>query len=57
MLEAKLGLGKMRPPLQGIANDLNGRLACYKQDWIGGIRSGFGYVSGFLNPISSFPTI
>ncbi|KAI5683396.1 hypothetical protein M9H77_04624 [Catharanthus roseus] len=27
-------------PLRGIKNDLKGRLLCYKQDWIGGIRAG-----------------
>ncbi|KAK4751086.1 hypothetical protein SAY87_004568 [Trapa incisa] len=28
-------------PLQGIKNDLRGRLMCYKQDWTGGFRAGF----------------
>lgn len=28
-------------PFRGIKNDLNGRLLCYKQDWIGGIKAGF----------------
>ncbi|XP_075503369.1 putative boron transporter 2 [Primulina tabacum] len=27
-------------PLRGIKNDLKGRLLCYKQDWIGGLRAG-----------------
>ncbi|TVU49725.1 hypothetical protein EJB05_01053 [Eragrostis curvula] len=27
-------------PFRGIKNDLNGRLACYKQDWTGGFRAG-----------------
>ncbi|XP_057439173.1 boron transporter 1-like [Lotus japonicus] len=27
-------------PLEGIKNDLRGRLMCYKQDWIGGIKAG-----------------
>ncbi|EPS67271.1 hypothetical protein M569_07505, partial [Genlisea aurea] len=27
-------------PFRGIKNDLKGRLLCYKQDWIGGLRSG-----------------
>ncbi|XP_074285211.1 boron transporter 4-like isoform X1 [Silene latifolia] len=35
----------MRPPFQGIASDVNGRWACYKQDWISGIRSGFGILA------------
>lgn len=30
-------------PLRGIKNDLNGRLACYKQDWTGGFRAGIRY--------------
>ncbi|PQM33940.1 putative boron transporter 2 [Prunus yedoensis var. nudiflora] len=28
-------------PLQGIKNDLRGRLMCYKQDWTGGFKAGF----------------
>ncbi|KAK9666301.1 hypothetical protein RND81_14G175700 [Saponaria officinalis] len=32
-------------PFQGIASDLNGRWTCYKQDWIGGIRSGIGILA------------
>ncbi|CAH1429436.1 unnamed protein product [Lactuca virosa] len=28
-------------PFQGIKNDLDGRLTCYKQDWTGGFRAGF----------------
>ncbi|CAB4302438.1 unnamed protein product [Prunus armeniaca] len=28
-------------PLQGIKNDLRGRLLCYKQDWTGGFKAGF----------------
>ncbi|XP_030454686.1 boron transporter 1-like [Syzygium oleosum] len=27
-------------PLEGIKNDLRGRLMCYRQDWSGGIRAG-----------------
>ncbi|KAK7397000.1 hypothetical protein VNO78_18164 [Psophocarpus tetragonolobus] len=27
-------------PFEGIKNDLRGRLMCYKQDWLGGIRAG-----------------
>lgn len=30
-------------PLRGIKNDLQGRLACYKQDWTGGFRAGIRY--------------
>ncbi|KHN44685.1 Putative boron transporter 2 [Glycine soja] len=28
-------------PFRGIKNDLQGRLMCYKQDWIGGLTAGF----------------
>ncbi|KAH7511391.1 hypothetical protein FEM48_ZijujUnG0018600 [Ziziphus jujuba var. spinosa] len=28
-------------PFRGIRNDLQGRLMCYKQDWIGGFKAGF----------------
>ncbi|KAB5544610.1 hypothetical protein DKX38_012722 [Salix brachista] len=28
-------------PFRGIKNDLQGRLTCYKQDWIGGFKAGF----------------
>lgn len=30
-------------PFRGIIADLKGRALCYKQDWIIGLRSGFGY--------------
>ncbi|XWS19059.1 hypothetical protein CRYUN_Cryun32bG0098500 [Craigia yunnanensis] len=29
-----------KAPFKGIANDVKGRAACYKQDWIAGLRSG-----------------
>ncbi|KAL2932398.1 Boron transporter 4 [Bienertia sinuspersici] len=35
----------MKQPFYGIVNDLNGRLACYKQDWHGGIGSGIGILA------------
>lgn len=28
-------------PFRGIKNDLKGRLKCYKEDWVGGINSGY----------------
>eukprot|EP00250_Pteridium_aquilinum_P007280 c17031_g1_i1 orf=627-2624(+) len=28
-------------PFRGIKNDLRGRLKCYKEDWVGGITSGY----------------
>ncbi|KAJ4727865.1 Boron transporter like [Melia azedarach] len=28
-------------PFRGIKNDLRGRLMCYKQDWVSGIKAGF----------------
>ncbi|PSS17886.1 Boron transporter like [Actinidia chinensis var. chinensis] len=36
---------KINSPLKGVAEDVRGRLCCYKQDWIGGIRSGFGILA------------
>ncbi|KAL9232041.1 hypothetical protein vseg_007189 [Gypsophila vaccaria] len=35
----------MKHPCQGIASDLKGRLACYKQDWTAGFRSGMGILA------------
>ncbi|KAI0510834.1 hypothetical protein KFK09_011443 [Dendrobium nobile] len=32
-------------PFRGIKNDLKGRFLCYKQDWTGGFRSGFGILA------------
>ncbi|XP_060205010.1 boron transporter 4-like [Lycium barbarum] len=32
-------------PFQGIAKDIRGRVSCYKQDWIAGIRSGIGILA------------
>nr|XP_009786674.1 PREDICTED: boron transporter 4-like isoform X1 [Nicotiana sylvestris]XP_009786675.1 PREDICTED: boron transporter 4-like isoform X1 [Nicotiana sylvestris] len=32
-------------PLKGIAKDIGGRVSCYKQDWIAGIRSGIGILA------------
>ncbi|XP_042516119.1 probable boron transporter 2 isoform X1 [Macadamia integrifolia] len=29
-------------PFRGIKNDLHGRVMCYKQDWTGGFKAGFG---------------
>ncbi|KAK9266282.1 hypothetical protein L1049_001803 [Liquidambar formosana] len=31
----------IRDPFRGIAKDVRGRASCYKQDWIGGICSGY----------------
>ncbi|XP_011035640.1 PREDICTED: boron transporter 4-like isoform X2 [Populus euphratica] len=35
----------MKTPFRGILNDVKGRIACYKQDWVAGIRSGFGILA------------
>ncbi|GFP99693.1 boron transporter 4 [Phtheirospermum japonicum] len=35
----------MEAPFKGISKDVAGRLSCYKQDWIAGIRSGFGILA------------
>lgn len=32
-------------PFEGIAEDIRGRVSCYKQDWIAGIRSGIGILA------------
>ncbi|XP_058074584.1 boron transporter 4-like [Magnolia sinica] len=32
-------------PFRGIIKDVKGRALCYKQDWIGGLRSGFGILA------------
>ncbi|XP_024398303.1 probable boron transporter 2 isoform X2 [Physcomitrium patens] len=34
-------MGKPFVPLHGVATDIKARLACYKQDWIGGFNSGY----------------
>ncbi|KAL6216948.1 hypothetical protein ACLB2K_010166 [Fragaria x ananassa] len=36
-----LRMDSIRSPFKGIVNDFKGRKACYKQDWIGGMCSGF----------------
>ncbi|CAK9164830.1 unnamed protein product [Ilex paraguariensis] len=35
----------LKAPLKGVAEDVRGRLSCYKQDWVVGIRSGFGILA------------
>lgn len=35
-------------PFQGIKKDVKGRLKCYKQDWISGLRAGFRYIFFFF---------
>ncbi|KAJ4830514.1 Boron transporter 4 [Turnera subulata] len=35
----------IKTPFRGIVNDVRGRATCYKQDWIGGIRSGLGILA------------
>ncbi|KAL2932389.1 Boron transporter 4 [Bienertia sinuspersici] len=49
----------MRRPLEGVKDDVKGRLACYKQDWVGGIKSGFGILapSTFVFFASALPVI
>uniref|UniRef100_A0A0D6QRT6 Bicarbonate transporter-like transmembrane domain-containing protein n=1 Tax=Araucaria cunninghamii TaxID=56994 RepID=A0A0D6QRT6_ARACU len=32
---------KSNAPFQGIISDIQGRVPCYKQDWIGGFTAGF----------------
>ncbi|KAH9714863.1 Boron transporter 4 [Citrus sinensis] len=35
----------IKSPFRGIANDVRGRVSCYKEDWISGISSGFGILA------------
>ncbi|GAB2293605.1 Boron transporter 4 [Dionaea muscipula] len=35
----------LKYPLRGITSDVHGRLRCYKQDWVGGLRSGIGILA------------
>ncbi|XP_061982413.1 boron transporter 4-like isoform X2 [Populus nigra] len=35
----------IKTPFRGILNDVRGRAACYKQDWVAGILSGFGILA------------
>ena len=37
-------------PFRGIIADFKGRALCYKQDWITGLRSGFGYFDQTFHP-------
>lgn len=36
------GMEILRTPFRGIVDDIRGRAACYKQDWIDGRISGIG---------------
>ncbi|KAL4366304.1 hypothetical protein GQ457_05G035110 [Hibiscus cannabinus] len=49
----------LKAPFKGIANDVKGRTACYKQDWIAGIRSGFGILAptAYIFFASALPVI
>ena len=40
-------MGNIRSPFKGIIKDIKGRSACYKQDWVSGLCSGFPYVLCF----------
>lgn len=40
-------MGNIRGPFKGIITDIKGRSACYKQDWVNGLCSGFRYVICF----------
>lgn len=48
-------MGKRSVPLSGIRADVQARLACYKQDWVGGVDSGYRFVDsgGFLHSVDS----
>ncbi|GMJ14250.1 ARABIDOPSIS THALIANA REQUIRES HIGH BORON 4, REQUIRES HIGH BORON 4 [Hibiscus trionum] len=49
----------LKSPFKGIANDVKGRAACYKQDWIAGIRSGLGILAptAYIFFASALPVI
>ncbi|KAM1714560.1 hypothetical protein FF2_024789 [Malus domestica] len=36
---------RFKSPFRGIANDVRGRAACYKHDWVGGFRAGIGILA------------
>ncbi|KAF8393269.1 hypothetical protein HHK36_021510 [Tetracentron sinense] len=38
-------MDSIKAPFRGIIKDVKGRKSCYKQDWIGGIRSGIGILA------------
>ncbi|KAA8540457.1 hypothetical protein F0562_024624 [Nyssa sinensis] len=38
-------MDNIKAPFRGIVKDAQGRASCYKQDWINGIRSGFGILA------------
>ncbi|KAK8575890.1 hypothetical protein V6N12_063541 [Hibiscus sabdariffa] len=54
-----LEMENLKAPFKGIANDVKGRTACYKQDWIAGIRSGFGILAptAYIFFASALPVI
>lgn len=41
--EVHTGMYHIRTPFSGIIKDVKGRASCYRQDWIGGLHSGFRY--------------
>nr|GMD37303.1 boron transporter 4-like [Ipomoea batatas] len=49
----------LRTPFRGIAEDVRGRVACYKQDWVAGIRSGIGILAptAYIFFASALPVI
>ncbi|XP_022720873.1 boron transporter 4-like [Durio zibethinus] len=46
-----------KAPFKGVANDVRGRAACYKQDWIGGLRSGILAPTTYIFFASALPVI
>ncbi|XP_010691191.2 boron transporter 4 [Beta vulgaris subsp. vulgaris] len=42
-------MDNIKAPFRGIRSDIRGRLACYKRDWINGLKHGI----GILNPATS----
>ncbi|KAL8139413.1 hypothetical protein V2J09_005434 [Rumex salicifolius] len=38
-------MGILKAPFNGISSDVHGRLLCYKQDWVNGLRYGIGILA------------
>ncbi|KAK1434077.1 hypothetical protein QVD17_10995 [Tagetes erecta] len=49
----------LKSPFRGIADDVRGRISCYKRDWTAGISSGFGILapSTYIFFASALPVI
>ncbi|XP_022153670.1 boron transporter 4 [Momordica charantia] len=52
-------MGNLRAPFRGIVDDIRGRAACYKQDWVDGRLSGIGILAptAYIFFASALPVI